>query len=157
MNTSGDELTRQPLPASPAHAAASQPPGTDRELVELVLTARAGDSSAWIKLIGRFDTTLRNIAGSCRLASADVDDVVQTTWLALLRDFSASLLRSRVGWRRVARRFGPSDPAFASISPMMWNRAASPPCPGPKRAPWQASAAPPSPERSPRFPTATTG
>lgn len=87
MNTSGDELTRQPLPASPAHAAASQPPGTDRELVELVLTARAGDSSAWIKLIGRFDTTLRNIAGSCRLASADVDDVVQTTWLALLRDF----------------------------------------------------------------------
>ena len=61
-------------------------PSPERELVALVLAARAGDSSAWTKLLGRFDRTLRSIAGSCRLAPADVDDVVQATWLDLLRD-----------------------------------------------------------------------
>jgi RNA polymerase sigma factor (sigma-70 family) len=60
-------------------------PHPDRELVGLVLAARAGDSSAWTKLIGRFDTTLRRIAGSYRLAPADVDDIVQATWLDLLQ------------------------------------------------------------------------
>ena len=105
MITSGDELTRQPLSASPAHTAASQPLGTDRELVDLVLAARAGDSSAWIELIGRFDTTLRNIAGSCRLASADVDDVVQTTWLALLQHFEHLREPAAIaGWLATATR-----------------------------------------------------
>ncbi len=77
---------RQLLSASPGHGASSQLPDIDRMLVELVLAARAGDSSAWSKLIARFDTTLRRIAGSFRLAAADVDDVVQATWLDLLQD-----------------------------------------------------------------------
>ena len=95
----------QPLPAVPAHAASSQGPGIDCKLVELVLAARAGDSSAWCKLIGRFDTTLRNIAASCRLAPADIDDVVQATWLALLQDFQRLREPAAIaGWLATATR-----------------------------------------------------
>ena len=71
------------VPSAGAEFLASRPT-PDRELVALVLAARAGDSAAWTELLGRFDRTLRSIAGSCRLAPADVDDVVQATWLDLL-------------------------------------------------------------------------
>jgi RNA polymerase sigma factor (sigma-70 family) len=83
----------------------NQPPGVDCKLVELVLAARAGDSSAWPELIDRFDTTLRNIAASCRLASADVDDVVQSTWLALLQDLQRLREPAAVaGWLAIVTR-----------------------------------------------------
>ena len=96
---------QQPLPAPPAHAVPSRPPGSDCKLVDLVLAARAGDSSAWTKLIGRFDTTLRIIAGSCRLAPADVDDVVQATWLALLQDLQRIREPAAIaGWLVTATR-----------------------------------------------------
>jgi RNA polymerase sigma factor (sigma-70 family) len=55
----------------------------DRELRDLVHAARGGDEVARTRLVERFDRTLRAIAGSYRLAPADVDDVVQTTWLRL--------------------------------------------------------------------------
>ena len=103
----------------------ARPPAIDCKLVELVLAARAGDSSAWTKLIGRFDTTLRKIAGSCRLAPADVDDVVQATWLALLQDLQRIREPAAIaGWlvtatRREAIRL-PSNPAHGSTSPTMW-------------------------------------
>ncbi len=90
------------MSTTPHHAA---PPGIDGKLVELVLAARAGDSSAWRKLIGRFDTTLRNIAASCRLAPADIDDVVQATWLALLQDFERLREPAAIaGWLATATR-----------------------------------------------------
>jgi RNA polymerase sigma factor (sigma-70 family) len=77
----------------------------DNKLVELVLAARAGDSSAWTKLIGRFDTTLRSIAGSFRLAPADVDDVVQATWLDLLHDVQHLREPAAIGgWLATATR-----------------------------------------------------
>jgi RNA polymerase sigma factor (sigma-70 family) len=96
---------RQPLSALPGHSASSQPPDLDCKLVELVLAARAGDSSAWSKLIGRFDTTLRSIAGSFRLAPADVDDVVQATWLDLLQDVQHLREPAAIaGWLATATR-----------------------------------------------------
>src|SRR4051812_28384568 len=76
------------LPGHAARSARSQPPRPDPELVELVLAARAGDSSAWNTLIGRFDGMLRSIARSYRLAPQAVDDVVQTTWPDLLPDIA---------------------------------------------------------------------
>ena len=80
-------------------------PSADRELVALVLAARAGDSSAWTELLGRFDRTLRSIAGSCRLAPADVDDVVQATWLDLLRDIERVREPAGIaGWLGTATR-----------------------------------------------------
>lgn len=68
-----------------AQMSARAAPHRDLELVGLVLAARVGDSPAWTTLIGRFDMTLRRIAGSYRLAPADVDDIVQATWLDLLQ------------------------------------------------------------------------
>jgi RNA polymerase sigma factor (sigma-70 family) len=55
----------------------------EEQLVALVHRARAGDPDAWSRLVQRFDRMLRGIARSYRLAPADVDDVVQTTWLNL--------------------------------------------------------------------------
>ena len=55
----------------------------ERELVELVHGAQAGDADAWTQLVRRFDRMLRGIARSYRLAPAEVDDVIQTTWLNL--------------------------------------------------------------------------
>jgi RNA polymerase sigma factor (sigma-70 family) len=56
----------------------------DRDLVAMVLAARDGDADAWTSLVRRFDRVLRHIARSYRLAPADVDEVVQTTWVELL-------------------------------------------------------------------------
>lgn len=58
----------------------------ERELVALVQAARAGNNDAWTRLVERFDRTLRWIARSYRLAPADVDEVVQATWLELVED-----------------------------------------------------------------------
>jgi RNA polymerase sigma factor (sigma-70 family) len=55
----------------------------ERELAALVHSARAGDPEAWTRLVRRYDRMLRHIARSYRLGPAEVDDVVQTTWLNL--------------------------------------------------------------------------
>jgi len=56
----------------------------DAQTAALVRAARAGDADAWTRLVGCFDSALRSIARSYRLAPDDVDDAVQTTWLELL-------------------------------------------------------------------------
>jgi RNA polymerase sigma factor (sigma-70 family) len=67
------QRTRRRPPSDPAH-----------ELTARVLAARAGDQQAWSALVEQFDRRLRRIARSYRMAPADVDDVVQTTWLRSL-------------------------------------------------------------------------
>ena len=69
------------LPRPPA---VPQPPKDDPALVALVCAARSGDHAAWDSLVRRFDRLLRSIARSYRLIPADIDDVVQTTWLSML-------------------------------------------------------------------------
>jgi RNA polymerase sigma factor (sigma-70 family) len=78
-----DEATS---PVAPVRAARPKLPRDDREhdLVALVEAARSGDAAAWSQLVERFDRMLRRTAGSYRLAPADVDEVVQETWLELL-------------------------------------------------------------------------
>ena len=49
------------VPSAGAEFLASRPT-PDRQLVALVLAARAGDSAAWTELLGRFD----RILGACR-------------------------------------------------------------------------------------------
>ena len=51
------------------------------ELSSLARAAAAGHEPAWNELVRRLDSVLRGVARRYRLASADVDDVVQTTWL----------------------------------------------------------------------------
>jgi RNA polymerase sigma factor (sigma-70 family) len=43
--------------------------------------ARAGDPAAWRELVERHDGALRRVASGFRLPAADVEDVVQQTWL----------------------------------------------------------------------------
>jgi RNA polymerase sigma factor (sigma-70 family) len=82
MTTSGAYALRA-VPAPPAPAPRRFTPA-DRELVALVAGAKAGDHAAWDRLVRRFDAGLRAIIRSYRLSPADVDDVVQATWLDLL-------------------------------------------------------------------------
>ena len=69
------------LRARPCRAASLESPDPDSDLAALVVAARSGDGSAWTELVRRFDGTLRAIARSYRLQAADVDDVMQATWL----------------------------------------------------------------------------
>jgi len=53
-------------------------------LARLVRRAAERDPSAWDELVTRFNPRLRAAARGFRLSAADVDDVVQATWLAAL-------------------------------------------------------------------------
>jgi RNA polymerase sigma factor (sigma-70 family) len=56
--------------------------GTDESTVaELAYAAMRGDERGWDGLVERFDPVLRRVAGGFRLPRADIEDVVQTTWL----------------------------------------------------------------------------
>jgi RNA polymerase sigma factor (sigma-70 family) len=52
------------------------------DLGPLVQAARAGDHGAWDLLVTRLTPVLRRVVRSYRLSDADVEDVIQTTWLA---------------------------------------------------------------------------
>ena len=67
-----------------AVSAPDQPPEHQQDLIAIVDAARRGDAEAWTRLVGRFDPSLRRIARCYRLGPADVDDVVQNTWVELL-------------------------------------------------------------------------
>jgi RNA polymerase sigma factor (sigma-70 family) len=54
------------------------------DLTHLAREAAAGDARAWTDLVHRFDGVLHTVARRYRLPAADVDDVVQTTWLRAL-------------------------------------------------------------------------
>jgi RNA polymerase sigma factor (sigma-70 family) len=54
-------------------------------LRRLVDAAAAGDQNAWQALVTRFNPMIRSIARRHRLSAADQDDVMQRTWLALVR------------------------------------------------------------------------
>jgi RNA polymerase sigma factor (sigma-70 family) len=54
------------------------------DLSHLSRAAATGDEEAWTNLVNRLDGMLHTVARSYRLGAADVDDVVQTTWLRAL-------------------------------------------------------------------------
>jgi RNA polymerase sigma factor (sigma-70 family) len=68
----------------PATALPERRAAGEQQLIALVHGARAGDPTAWTRLVQRFDRVLRRIARSYGLAPTEVDDVVQMTWLDLL-------------------------------------------------------------------------
>ena len=72
---------------APARLQPARQPSPDRrsetDLVALVDAARAGDDAAWRCLVTRFERRLREVVRSYRLSAADVEDVLQTTWLRL--------------------------------------------------------------------------
>jgi len=84
--TSRDDFADPLAEASGEHAAVRRPITPRSELAAVVCAARAGDEAAWAQLVARFDRCLRAIARRYRLAPADVDEVVQATWLSLLEN-----------------------------------------------------------------------
>jgi RNA polymerase sigma factor (sigma-70 family) len=59
-------------------------PAWQVDLSHLAREAAAGDERAWTDLVHRLDGVLHTVARRYRLGAADVDDVVQTTWLRAL-------------------------------------------------------------------------
>lgn len=57
--------------------------GAHADLATLADAAAAGDDAAWRRLVARFDRRLRDVVRPYRLPPADVEDVLQTTWLRL--------------------------------------------------------------------------
>jgi len=64
-----------------AHATRAATGGARGDLAMLAREAALGDAGAWSALVQRLDGMLRGVARGFRLAPADVEDVVQTTWL----------------------------------------------------------------------------
>jgi len=84
----------QPLPTCDSEA-----------LARLVHAAAARDERAWEALYARFTPTIRAAARGFRLCPADVDDVVQQTWLAALRRIGALERPEAIGaWLLVTAR-----------------------------------------------------
>jgi RNA polymerase sigma factor (sigma-70 family) len=101
----------------------------NRQLEAIVSAARGGDNLAWVELVDRFGRMLHNVARSYGLASHDVDDAVQATWIKLyehidrLRDPSAI-----AGWLATtcgASRCGCCRRTSASTSPTIPSSATS--------------------------------
>jgi RNA polymerase sigma factor (sigma-70 family) len=93
------------LRSLPRPAAVPQPPEDDPALFDLVCAARSGDHAAWDSLVRRFDRVLRGIARSYRLSPADIDDVVQATWLSLLEQIQDVREPAAIaGWLATATR-----------------------------------------------------
>lgn len=80
-------MSTQTAPQTPTRSQPTRHPspdhGSDAELAALVDAARSGDDAAWRCLVTRFERRLRDVVRSYRLSAADVDDVLQTTWLRL--------------------------------------------------------------------------
>ncbi len=57
--------------------------GSGSGLAELVSAARTGDGRAWAALVTRLNPMLRGVARRYGLCPAQVDDVVQETWVRL--------------------------------------------------------------------------
>ena len=97
----GPPCRTRPRPAMSAR----RPVTAESELATIVCAARAGDSAAWSRLVERFDRGLRNIARCYRLPAADVDEVIQATWLQLLENIQRIREPAAVGaWLTTATR-----------------------------------------------------
>ena len=74
-------------------------------LAPLTQEAAAGCEDAWRDLVSRFDPMLRGIVRGYRLDDADVEDVVQTTWIRAYRNLDRLNEPAAVGaWLAITAR-----------------------------------------------------
>ena len=79
--------------------------GHDVAVAALVRAAAEGKAGAWESLVARFTPVVRAAARSFKLTPADVDDVVQATWLAAFRSIRALERPDAIGaWLVVTAR-----------------------------------------------------
>src|SRR5215213_4871672 len=75
------------------------------DLERVVRAATVGDASAWSALVERFAARVRSVARRHRLATQDVEDVEQTTWLRLVEQIDRVREPSAVGaWLETTAR-----------------------------------------------------
>jgi RNA polymerase sigma factor (sigma-70 family) len=77
-------MFQQLNPSRAGYAAPAPIVARKLDLSHLAREAAAGDERAWADLVRRLDGVLHTVARRYRLTAADVDDVVQTTWLRAL-------------------------------------------------------------------------
>jgi len=95
----------QPLRRSFLKRAQPRNNPAEGELRLLVLTARKGDPQAWESLVARFTPTLRAVVRGYRLTTADVEDVVQTTWVVTFAHIDRLRKPEAIGgWLHVTAR-----------------------------------------------------
>jgi RNA polymerase sigma factor (sigma-70 family) len=81
------------------------PPPTATAVAAITRGAAAGDERAWRELVSRFDPMLRGIVRSYRLDAADVEDVVQTTWIRAFRSLDRLNEPAAIGgWLAITAR-----------------------------------------------------
>ncbi len=77
----------------------------DENTGDLVLRAGRGDAAAWRSIVDRYSRLLCAIARSYGLTGADVDDVVQTTWMRMVERLTTLRDPARAGtWLAVTAR-----------------------------------------------------
>jgi RNA polymerase sigma factor (sigma-70 family) len=90
---------------TPAPAARPAPTPKAGTVARLATDAAAGDERAWNELVARFDPMLRGIVRGYRLDAADVDDVVQTTWIRAFRSLDRLNEPAAIGgWLAITAR-----------------------------------------------------
>jgi RNA polymerase sigma factor (sigma-70 family) len=68
-------------------------------------SAARGDERAWCELVARFDPMLRRIVRGYRLDNADLEDVVQTTWIRAFRSLDRLNEPAAIGgWLAITAR-----------------------------------------------------
>jgi RNA polymerase sigma factor (sigma-70 family) len=113
-----------PYPESPVAPEPSDPTVTRCGLVELVLTARKGDGSAWNELVSRYTPLVDSVTRRYRLSLSDAEDASQVVWLRLFENLrKLHEPRALPGWIKTTtknealrllalrRRAEPTDPS----------------------------------------------
>lgn len=74
-------------------------------VAEMVRSAAAGDSDAWVWLVDKYCRLIWSITADFRLVESDAADVAQTTWMRLLEHIGRLKHPERVGaWLAVTAR-----------------------------------------------------
>ena len=87
---------------------------------ELLLRLRSGDERAFVSLVERYHEPMLHLAASFVPSRAVAEEVVQDTWLALLRGLAAFEGRSSLKtwlFRILVNRAGPRAPGSSAASP----------------------------------------
>jgi RNA polymerase sigma factor (sigma-70 family) len=89
---------------SPAAGMKWTRPATD-SVAGVARSAARGDQRAWAELVARFDPMLRRVVRGYRLDDADLEDVVQTTWIRAFRSLDRLNEPAAIGgWLAITAR-----------------------------------------------------
>jgi len=80
-------------------------PAAANSVAGVAKSAARGDERAWRELVARFDPMLRRIVRGYRLDDADIEDVVQTTWIRAFRSLDRLNEPAAIGgWLAITAR-----------------------------------------------------